>query len=311
MIRFAIPYNESMSMTNTEKCMVAGICLLLATSLAAPYSALADYSSDSTVHETFPATYRNNSSNELNGWVNENDLDARRWYDQGTMARSKEFYDPGSQSWYWADADGSIAHDKDVFQSSNGGKWVRYDYQGQMIKGEDYRYGSWYFFDLTTGAMAKGTHHIGSNGGKWVYYDWVTGKMVHGEHYINYDATHTGWYLFDNHTGAMFHGDTFIRSNDGKWVRYDRVSGKMVHGLQYQDGSYYYFDQDTGKMAHGATYVPDWHGIFWFDENTGRFEGIYYPNCAAVRKAGKAPLHSGDPGYRSGLDRDHDGIACE
>ena len=34
-------------------------------------------------------------------------------------------------------------------------------------------------------------------------------------------------------------------------------------------------------------------------------------NCAAVRAAGKAPLYRGQPGYRPGLDRDADGIACE
>ena len=38
---------------------------------------------------------------------------------------------------------------------------------------------------------------------------------------------------------------------------------------------------------------------------------VYYANCAAVRTAGKAPLRRGDPGYRAGLDRDGDGIACE
>ncbi len=38
---------------------------------------------------------------------------------------------------------------------------------------------------------------------------------------------------------------------------------------------------------------------------------VYYPNCAAARAAGAAPLYQGDPGYRSGLDRDHDGVACE
>ncbi|NMM23266.1 MAG: DUF1524 domain-containing protein [Phycicoccus sp.] len=37
----------------------------------------------------------------------------------------------------------------------------------------------------------------------------------------------------------------------------------------------------------------------------------YYANCTAARAAGVTPLHTGDPGYRSGLDRDHDGIACE
>lgn len=38
---------------------------------------------------------------------------------------------------------------------------------------------------------------------------------------------------------------------------------------------------------------------------------VYYKNCAAVRAAGKAPLHQGQPGYSSKLDRDGDGIACE
>ncbi|MFC6359788.1 excalibur calcium-binding domain-containing protein [Luteococcus peritonei] len=37
----------------------------------------------------------------------------------------------------------------------------------------------------------------------------------------------------------------------------------------------------------------------------------YYKNCAAARAAGVAPLHRGDPGYRAGLDRDDDGVACE
>jgi hypothetical protein len=37
----------------------------------------------------------------------------------------------------------------------------------------------------------------------------------------------------------------------------------------------------------------------------------YYANCAEARAAGVAPLHVGDPGYSSRLDRDHDGTACE
>lgn len=37
----------------------------------------------------------------------------------------------------------------------------------------------------------------------------------------------------------------------------------------------------------------------------------YYSDCAAVREAGKAPIHKGQPGYRTGLDRDGDGIACD
>ena len=37
----------------------------------------------------------------------------------------------------------------------------------------------------------------------------------------------------------------------------------------------------------------------------------YYPNCAAARAAGAAPLYYGQPGYRPALDGDGDGVACE
>jgi hypothetical protein len=37
----------------------------------------------------------------------------------------------------------------------------------------------------------------------------------------------------------------------------------------------------------------------------------YYANCAAARAAGAAPLYAGQAGYRAGLDRDSDGVACE
>lgn len=39
--------------------------------------------------------------------------------------------------------------------------------------------------------------------------------------------------------------------------------------------------------------------------------GVYYKNCAAAKAAHVTPLHRGEPGYRSGLDRDGDGTACE
>ncbi|KQX59335.1 hypothetical protein ASE09_03340 [Streptomyces sp. Root66D1] len=40
-------------------------------------------------------------------------------------------------------------------------------------------------------------------------------------------------------------------------------------------------------------------------------EEVYYANCTAVRAAGAAPIHRGEPGYDSHLDRDGDGVACE
>jgi hypothetical protein len=38
---------------------------------------------------------------------------------------------------------------------------------------------------------------------------------------------------------------------------------------------------------------------------------VYYKNCDAARQAGAAPIYQGQAGYRPGLDRDGDGIACE
>jgi len=38
---------------------------------------------------------------------------------------------------------------------------------------------------------------------------------------------------------------------------------------------------------------------------------VHYASCAEVRAAGAAPLRRGDAGYRSGLDGDGDGVACE
>jgi hypothetical protein len=38
---------------------------------------------------------------------------------------------------------------------------------------------------------------------------------------------------------------------------------------------------------------------------------VYYENCDAVRAAGAAPIHAGDPGYSRKLDRDGDGVGCE
>ncbi|WP_018762297.1 excalibur calcium-binding domain-containing protein [Arthrobacter sp. 135MFCol5.1] len=37
----------------------------------------------------------------------------------------------------------------------------------------------------------------------------------------------------------------------------------------------------------------------------------YFANCTAANAAGAAPLYRGQPGYRSALDRDGDGVACE
>lgn len=38
---------------------------------------------------------------------------------------------------------------------------------------------------------------------------------------------------------------------------------------------------------------------------------VYYRTCADARAAGVTPIYRGQPGYRTGLDRDGDGIACD
>ncbi|GAA0282106.1 hypothetical protein GCM10009539_82510 [Cryptosporangium japonicum] len=40
-------------------------------------------------------------------------------------------------------------------------------------------------------------------------------------------------------------------------------------------------------------------------------DSVYYKNCDAVRAAGAAPIHVGEPGYAKHLDRDGDGVGCE
>ncbi|MEN0138602.1 MAG: DUF1524 domain-containing protein [Rhodococcus sp. (in: high G+C Gram-positive bacteria)] len=38
---------------------------------------------------------------------------------------------------------------------------------------------------------------------------------------------------------------------------------------------------------------------------------VYYKNCSAAKAAGAAPVHIGEPGYGTHLDRDGDGVGCE
>ena len=40
-------------------------------------------------------------------------------------------------------------------------------------------------------------------------------------------------------------------------------------------------------------------------------QGDYWSGCNDARAAGTAPIYAGEPGYRSGMDGDSDGIACE
>ena len=241
----------------------------------------------------FAAQYTDKEGQEvdtdtLTGWAANTDMPGEwYWFDAGVMAADKEVYDPETDAWYWFDADGTMAKDKDVFipvqtpededDSEVTGKWVRYDEDGLMIKGEDYRYGGWYDFDIITGEMVKGFTYLSdtenikttendigkgdedTKAGKWVYYDEITGQMHHGESYI-----HENWYRFDDVTGAMVHGEYV---NDNGWYRYDDITGIMVHGEYANENGWYRYDDWTGIMVHGE-YVNE-NGWYRYHDVTG------------------------------------------
>ena len=63
--------------------------------------------------------------------------------------------------------------------------------------------------------------------------------------------------------------------------------------------------------ASGASGGSDSSGGSGYGTDRSSGGSAYYPNCKAARAAGAAPLYRGQPGYRPGLDRDNDGVACE
>jgi glucan-binding YG repeat protein len=230
------------------------------------------------------------------GWKTVNGKDY--WYEngvkQGTTGRGKEIYDPDSDAWYWLDANqgGAKAVSKDVYQESNGGKWVRYDANGHMIKGWDTNDDGTYYFDLVTGAMTKGDATI--NGLPYSF-DTVTGiglncawKRINGKYYWYeggkrqgydpnnaayrgkeiYDPASNGWYWLDNvQQGAKaVSKDVYQESSGGKWVRYD-ANGQMIKGWNTNADGTYYFDPITGAMAKGTTTIDGM--TYYFDPATG------------------------------------------
>ncbi|MBR2812198.1 MAG: hypothetical protein IKD69_12545, partial [Solobacterium sp.] len=85
------------------------------------------------------------------------------------LERGREIYDENSDAWYWLDANdnGAVACNKEVWMpyviqgdGDPDGKWVRYDRYGQMIKGWYADDNGVYYYDLVTGAMAKGEKTI-------------------------------------------------------------------------------------------------------------------------------------------------------
>lgn len=246
---------------------------------------------------------------EKNGWVEENGK--KYWYEkgvkQGTTGRGKEIYDPNSDAWYWLDAvqGGAMTVSKDVYQESAAGqwadkpdgtgKWVRYDENGHMVKGWQTTDKGTYYFDLITGAMAKGAGDIDgvpcafdeytgiALDGQWLtikgadfWYEKGVRQGLDGRGKEIYNPASDAWYWLD----AVDQGkkatskDVYQESEagqwadradgTGKWVRYD-AQGHMIKG--WSADKRYYFDPIYGTMAKGDAVIDG--RTYHFDKNTG------------------------------------------
>lgn len=247
-----------------------------------------------------------------NGWS----ADGMYWYEngvlQGTEGRGKEIYDPESGAWYWLDAvqGGKKAVSKDVYQESwagayadredGTGKWVRYDENGHMVKGWTENEDGTYYFDLETGAMAKGETVIdgvpcrfdaytgvgldkawAEENGALYWYEDGKRQGTEGRGKEIYDAGSDAWYWLDavDNGKKAVSKDVYQESwagayadredGTGKWVRYDE-NGKMIKGWDSNQNGKYYFDPETGAMAKGTMVIA---GVeYTFDKTTGKLE---------------------------------------
>ncbi|WP_067682302.1 excalibur calcium-binding domain-containing protein [Nocardia miyunensis] len=68
----------------------------------------------------------------------------------------------------------------------------------------------------------------------------------------------------------------------------------------------------SGSAGTGSSSIDDLIGSTGSAglTQTGSAGGKVYKNCDEVRKAGKAPLFRGEPGYAPYLDPDGTGMAC-
>lgn len=246
---------------------------------------------------------------EKNGWVEENGK--KYWYEkgvkQGTTGRGKEIYDPDSDAWYWLDAvqGGAMTVSKDVYQESAAGqwadkpdgtgKWVRYDENGHMVKGWQTTDKGTYYFDLITGAMAKGAGDIDgvpcafdeytgiALDGQWLtikgadfWYEKGVRQGLDGRGKEIYDPASDAWYWLDSvDQGKKATSKDVYQESEagqwadradgtGKWVRYD-AQGHMIKG--WSADKRYYFDPIYGTMAKGDAVIDG--RTYHFDKNTG------------------------------------------
>ena len=80
----------------------------------------------------------------------------------------------------------------------------------------------------------------------------------------------------------------------------------------------------TKSILMGAVLLGGFGGLVWAtapaamtsltmsaEDRAATEAKAYYAGCDDVRAQGKDPIYAGQPGYRSGMDGDGDGVACE
>ena len=200
---------------------------------------------------------------DANGWRTTDGIDY--WYERGIRQgvygdplnirdtdfnheeRGREIYDPGTDAWYWLDANanGAKAIDKDVFipytfqGQDTIGKWVRYNHMGHMAKG----WNLFNWFDYETGAMAKGNNIIDNIP---YYFDETTGKLRMAAHIDNPHVNDVARKALDemSNTDEVFtFNGAFVSEETKRLLREERDSFRR----KGYDVSFVIADTRTGK----------------------------------------------------------------
>ena len=234
-------------------------------------------SKDGTIHY-----YVNGVENTTyNGMAEDSTTGKKYWFENGTAVKEKQVYSEQDDAWYWFEADGSMAVGKDVFvpksnEDRSEGKWVRYDENGHMVKGEDYANGGWYRFDEITGEMEKGfcTVQDGDNT-KLYYYNTVTGQMEHGA--MNIDGTE---YAFDDVTGVAVNNSWYSVGGAPFWYENGVRQGMEGRGKEIydpaSDGWYWLDAVDGGKKAVSKDVYQESYAGAYADREDGTGKWVRY-----------------------------------
>ncbi len=234
-------------------------------------------SKDGTIHY-----YVNGVENTTyTGMAEDSTTGKKYWFENGTAVKEKQVYSEQDNAWYWLEADGSMAVGKDVFvpksnEDRSEGKWVRYDENGHMVKGEDYANGGWYRFDEITGEMVKGFCNVqdGDNT-KIYYYNTVTGQMEHGA--MNIDGTE---YAFDDVTGVAVNNAWYSVDEAPFWYENGVRQGMEGRGKEIydpaSDGWYWLDAVDGGKKAVSKDVYQESYAGAYADREDGTGKWVRY-----------------------------------